>query len=449
MTRTRWANPPLRQWLDRGIDNGEALVGAAGSFRRNALVLTAGTFTAQALSLVLYPVFTRIYQPAHFGVFATISLFATLASIVATGAYENAILIAPSRRVAAHILAYSLLRSTIILTVILALSIPLGGVLVGMGLDPAVVPWLPIIAPTAAALVVYNCFSEWCVRHQYFAELSRLRISQTSAVAVARIALGLLVPTVNGFVAGDVLGKVASAGRSSTVLWRRDRPYFHIHSLARLRSAARRYTTVARFTLPDQLINNLGGYIHVLFLGAAFGTAQLGYVSVVLTAMYTPVAVVSSAVKDVFRQRARIEYVNAGTCRPTFLRLLLPISLLAVAGFGALYLVSPWLFPVVLGADWAVAGEYAQILTPLFLFNFVSMSLGGVFVIAERTDVSLVWQIINLVLTVTALIVGTRMLNDIVGALWCYSLARAASYALYMVLSYYYAARPTAEVAAV
>lgn len=438
------ATSPLREWLDRGLGSGKALIGTAGSFRRNALVLTGGTLTAQVLPLALYPVFTRIYTPAEVGVFATVSLFATLAAIVASGTYEQAILIARSRRMAAHLAAYSLLRSALVLTPLLLLSVPLSGVLVRMGMDEAVVPWLPSVPLVAAALVVYSCYSEWCVRNRNFGELARLRIWQTSAIAAARLGLGLIVPSINGFVAGDVLGKVISGGRSGLMLWARDRAYLFIHTVARVRAAARRYAHVARYTLPDQLINNLSGSIHVLFLGAAFGTEQLGYVTVVLSVLYLPVTVVSSAVKDVFRQRASVEYVTEGTCRPTYRRLLAPISALAVVGFGTLYLVSPWLFPFVLGSDWAVAGKYARILTPLFFWNFVSMSLGGVLVIVERTDVSLVWQIVTLAITVAALLVGTRVLNNVVGALWCFTLARTASYILYMALSYYYAERPSA-----
>lgn len=430
-------------WREGRFASAQAMLGTEGSFRRNALVLSTGTFTAQALPLLLYPVFTRMYAPAEFGVFATVSAFATITAILAGGAYEQGILLARSRRVAAHVAGYSLLRSAIALTLLLALSIPLSGTVVRMGLDGAVASWVPAIPLMAAAIVIYNVYSEWCVRNKYFGELSRVRIWQTSAIAAARVGFGILTPAVNGVVAGDLLGKVASAARSGAMLWTRDRAYFYIHNLARIRAAARRYAHVARYALPDQLINNLSGSIHILFLGAAFGTEQLGYVTLVLSVMYVPVTVVSSAVKDVFRQRASVEYAVAGTCRPTYRRLLVPLILLALAGFGALYLVSPTLFPLVLGSEWAIAGEYARILIPLFLSNFVSMSLGGVLVIAERTDISLAWQIANLVLTVAALLVGTRMLNDVVGTLWCLSLARAASYVLYMGLSYYHAERPS------
>lgn len=424
-----------------------AVIGSVGSFRRNALVLTAGTLLAQGLPLVLYPVFTRLYMPAEFGVFATVSLFGTVAAILASGAYEHAILIARTRRVAAHVAAYTLGRSAIVLTVLLALSIPLASVLVTMGVDEAVAMWVPAVPFMAAGLVVYNAYSEWCVRSRHFGELSRVRIWQASAIAAGRLVLGFLTPAINGFVAGDVVGKLTAAVRCAIVVPKRDRPYLHIHTIARVRAAARRYARVARFTLPDQLINILGGSIHVLFFSAAFGTEQLGYVAIVLSLMYVPVTVVSSAVKDVFRQRASVEYDSEGTCRPTYRRLLLPISLLGVVGFGSLYVVAPALLPLVLGPGWEVAGEYTRILVPLFFFNFVSMSLGGVLVIAQRTDVSLAWQIANLVLTSGALLVGTVVLRDIVAALWCYSLVRAFVYVLYMALSYHYAQRSRATAA--
>lgn len=426
----------------QAIGSSLAFLGATGSFRRNALVLTAGTLTAQALPLALYPIFTRMFAPADFGVFATVSLFATLAALLASGTYEGTILIAPSRRIAAHLAAYAIVRSGVVLVALLVLSFPLTGTLVGLGMDPAVAPWLPFVPLTAAALVIYSCYSEWCVRNKYFSELSRIRIWQTSAIAMGRLALGLTVPGINGFVAGDVVGKVASSVRSGAMFWARDRAYLFIHSWERMRASARRYARVAQYSLPDQLINNLSGSIHVLFLGAAFGAEQLGYVTLVLSVMYVPVTVVSSAVKDVFRQRASVEYAAEGTCRPTYRRLLLPLGALAVAGFGVLYAISPWLFPFVLGDDWAIAGDYARILTPLFFWNFVSMSLGGVLVIAERTDVSLRWQITNLAMTMVALLIGTRVLGNMVGALWCLSIARAAAYVLYMGLSYHYARRP-------
>lgn len=396
---------------------------------------------AQVLPLALYPVFTRMFSPEQFGVFATVSLLATLAALLASGLYEGTILIAPSRRVAAHLVGYTLARSGLglgVLWVVILLILPLGG---RLGVDPAIGAWLPAVPPLAASLVVFTVYSEWCVRNSRFGELAAVRVWQASAVAIGRLAAGTLLPMANGLLAGDLVGKAFSSARCAWASWKLDRPYLFVQTRERMVRAAARHAHVARYLLPDQLVSTLGGSVHVLVLGGAFGAAALGYVTVVLSALYVPVTVVSSAVKDVFRQRAAVEFARDGSCRATYRRLLVPIVALAILGFGGLWAAAPSVFPTVLGAEWAIAAEYARILTPMFFFNFVSMSLGGVLVIAERSDISLAWQVSGLLVTTAALLGGAVLLRNLSAALWCMSLARAGSYAAYMVLSYHYAVK--------
>jgi len=194
--------------------------------------------------------------------------------------------------------------------------------------------------------------------------------------------------------------------------------------------------------MPDQLINTAGGTIHVPFIGAAFGSTELGFVSITFSALYLPVTVVSTAIKDVFRQRAAVDYQLTGSCRAIYLRLLAPVTALGVVGFGLLYWWSPWLLTLIFGSNWAPVGEYARILIPMFFMNFVSMSMGGVLIVTHRLGVSLAWQIANLGLTVVALTTGVAYFQSIEATLWAFTVSKVVSYGLYMVLSYYYAGRP-------
>lgn len=422
----------------------ERLLGTDGSFRRSAMVLAGGTFAAQALPMLLYPVFTRLFAPAEFGVFATISTLATVLATFGSGAYEHAILIARTKHAAAHVAAYAMVRALVVITAVslgLVLALPWGwpGLI---GVEAEARGWLVIVPVMAATMVVHACFSEWSVRNRQFGGLSVFRVIQSGVTSAARLGFGLVVPAMNGFVAGDFVGKLVSAVSCFRGVLRRDAAYLHVHTRERLRGAARRFANVARYAMPDQLLNVLAGSVHVLLLGAAFGAEQLGYVSLVLSLMYAPVTVVSTAIKDVFRQRASVEYAKTGSCRATYRSLLPPVALLSALGFGTLYALAPAALPVLLGSEWAVAGEYTRILTPLFFTNFVSMSLGGVLLIAERADVSLVWQSINLALTAAALVLGARYFSDIAATLWCFTAARSAAYLLYMAVSYYYAQRP-------
>ena len=56
-----------------------------------------------------------------------------------------------------------------------------------------------------------------------------------------------------------------------------------------MRAIGRRHRNFPRLMVPDQLVNTVGGSIHVLIIGYAFGPVQLGYVSLLFSALYLPV----------------------------------------------------------------------------------------------------------------------------------------------------------------
>jgi hypothetical protein len=88
-------------------------------------------------------------------------------------------------------------------------------------------------------------------------------------------------------------------------------------------------------------------------------------------------------------------------------------------------------------------GEYAQILIPMFFFNFVAMSLGGVLVIAKKMGTSLGWQITGLLLASAALLTGVAVFKNVTDTLLLFTIARSMSYVHYMILSYKHAKRST------
>tara|TARA_R110001592_G_scaffold192648_8_gene439475 strand:- start:1983 stop:2603 length:621 start_codon:yes stop_codon:yes gene_type:complete len=191
--------------------------------------------------------------------------------------------------------------------------------------------------------------------------------------------------------------------------------------------------------MPDQLLNIIGGTLHVPFFAASFGTAELGYVSMTFSLLYLPVSIFSAAVKDVFRQRVAEQIRAKGNCRTLYLKLLIPVTLVGALGFGLLYWFSPWLFTFLLGANWAPVGEYIRILTPMFFMNFVSMSLGGVLIVAQRLKISLFWQIVNLIMTFIALSIGLFYYQSVDAMLWGLTIAKSVSYLIYMILSFFFA----------
>lgn len=410
----------------------------SGGFVRNAGVLTLGTLGSQAIVFAFYPVLTRLYTPAEFGVVSVIYMITSLLAVFASGAAEGAILIATSRRSAAHVIGWIAIRSTMVFLAAFIFSAILINCNIDQWIEPEIQLWLPVVPILAAATVYFNCFSEWVLREKEFTQLARYRILQSVLVSILRTAGGILNVPTNGLIIGEIFGKVLAtvAGVRSILINRFH--YFRVINKRRINVERKRFEKFPRYMMPDQLINIAGGTIHIPFVAMVFGSAELGYLSMTMSILYLPVTVVSSAIKDVFRQRAASELKLRGSCRALYLKLLFPVAGVGLFGFGLIYAFSPWLFTFVLGANWSPVGEYTQILIPMFFLNFVSMSMGGVLVVTQRLGVSLGWQIANLAMTLLALIIGATIFQSVLATLWGLTIAKSTSYMMHMFLSYCY-----------
>lgn len=416
----------------------------AGDFARNAGLVMAGTVVAQVLPLLFYPFFTRLYAPADFGTFAIVAMIATPLAIVASGSYEQAFLIVRSAPARASLFLFVMRRSAFVLVPATLLLLLLRGPIAASLGDPALRSVLVLVPFISFGQVIYNCTSEWLVRDKAFRGLTINRIWQSFSLSLAKLGFSVWDGAGGGLVLGEALGRLCYVAYSWRRVWRHAIVRHAAHP-RRMAALGRLHRNFPRLMVPDQLVNTFGGSIHVLAIGYAFGPTELGYISLLFSALYLPVTIVSSSLKDVFRQQASVDYAEKGDCRPLYARLVGPVALLGLAGFGLLYLIAPWLFVFVFGPGWARAGDYARILVPMFFFNFVAMSLGGVLVIARQMAVSLRWQVISLVLAAGALLVGIVGFGTVIGTLWLFTIARSLSYVHYMILSYRHARRPAGD----
>jgi O-antigen/teichoic acid export membrane protein len=408
-------------------------------FAGNAALLSGASLIGQLITLAVYPVLTRLYSPEAFGVAASVYFFYSVLSVVASGMGESAVLVARSSSQAIAVARWVIQRALVVLS--FSQIVLVGMVSAGFfdSFEPTL-RYVLLLAPLLAGLsVLFSVFSEYAVREQLFRGLASARLVQSSSVVAFRTLIGLSAHLSGGLVLGEVLGKMVSV----LVVFRHVGAYFKAaflktsrHQIRRIR---RRYRRMSRHGTLDSLINVTGGSVHVPIIAGAFGVKELGFVAVVSSALFLPVTIVSSAVKDVFRQRAALEVKNGGCCRRLYLRTLMPVAVCAIVAFSGAVFIMPHLLPWVLGPGWEPVVTYTAILMPMFAFNFIAMSLNGIFAVVERLDVSVLWQVANLGLTVLALAAAINLYGDVASALVFMSAAKVMGYALHMVLSYYFA----------
>ncbi len=414
---------------------------ARGSAAWNAGILSASSVLLQVVTLSVYPILTRLYSPADFGVAATISTLYTMLCVLASGMGETAIVLTKSRTNAAAVMVWVFRRATLVL----ALFASICGCLFAAGLldmlDKSIVALLPVVPLLAAVSVLFACASEFAVREGRFSSLAQFRFLQGFSIVGSRLGLGAVFSLQNGLVLGELLGKAIGAAWSVRRTVGGLSEVFRKANQTRVRRVRKRYRSMSNLSVFENLLSVGGGGIYVPIIGAAYGIDEVGYVAVVMSALYLPVTVVSTAVKDVFRRRAVAELAATGSCRSLYFRALRPVFLLGVLGFGLLYVSIPWLLPIFLGPGWGVVVEYSTILIPMFFFNFVSMSLGGVFVAVHRVDVAVWWQAINLLATALMMIGAVLSGAGVETTLMSMAVTRIVSYLLFMALSVHYGVR--------
>lgn len=408
------------------------------SFGKNIFTLTIGTTIAQILPFVFYPILGRIYNPEEFGFFYGVISIIPILTILSTGMLENAILIAETEVESNVIIKLILFRSVVILTLLAFFGYTIFMLTDFFDKYKIYTNWIIVAVLISLFTVIYNVFNEWSIRLKQFRNLSLNKIYNSSFTSISKVFSKYFTFFSNGLIIGELIGKFFTSLICVFSILKFNKKILLPSSINQYKDAYIKHKNFPKYMLPDQLINTIGGSVHVYIIGIYFTASELGYLSMALSLLTVPVTVISSAIKDVFRQKANELYLTTGSCRELYVKLLKPILILGLFIFVGLYFIVPFSFSLLLGKNWLIAAKYAQYLMPMFLFNFVSMSLGGVLIIANQIKVSFYWQIYNVVTTVFSLLAGAIYFNNLIITLILFMMAKSSSYLIYIILSYNY-----------
>lgn len=408
-------------------------------FVKNTLTLVTGTSIAQIIGILLYPVLSRMFLPSEFGLLSTIAQISAIIMIISTGKYEGSILITETKQEGANVIGLVLKYSAIILLISFVILQLMGGYLADWLNQDNLPKWLFICPLSAYVIIIYNCFNEWCVRNKYYKVLSWNKIINTLSHTFGKVLFGIVRIFSNGLVIGDLLGRTVSAGTCVYRGLKNDKEHFLNIDKKQFKPLIKKYNIFPKYYMPDQLLSTIGVAMPVFFISGFFNTTEVGYYTITMNVLSIPLSFISIAVRDVFRQRANEDYSNTGSCIRIYKKLLYRLLAGSIIISLLVYFFLPSLFSIFLGAKWRVAGEYAQILLPMMMIDFVAMALSGVFIITKKLNVSLIWQIYYVFITILSLWIGCVIFKDIKATLMSFAIGRGSAYLLFIILSYKYA----------
>jgi len=384
------------------------LLGDKGSFRRNSLIMSGGAMVNVVLSLVLYPIVTRIYSNedmAAYGIFISVT---TLIALVSTALYPSGLVIPKFK-----FDFYALLKLSIYLGV--------GGILfslVAVFIFPNFFGWifqweilgtLIYFIPLGVALEISKDIAiNWNVRNKEFKNNATSSVVNGGSMRVLSIAYGKFISiTSTGLVLSQLISNFLTILSLGVV-----EMFSKLKLLARIdnkqvREVAKSYERYPTFLLPSNILNKYTGDLPIYLITAYFAPAITGAFVLASQIIRIPINVIGSSVASVFLQKANELYHKDPVETRVFAeKTHYRILFLGTLAFGFLYGFGDIIFYIVFGENWKLAGDFASILSIFCVFKLLSGPMARVYRITGKEQYSLYVSVILAICRTVGIFVG-------------------------------------------
>lgn len=354
------------------------------------LGLTLASAMAQVLNAAAAPVLARIYGPGAFGRFSVYLAVVSILAVPSSLCYEAAVPIPVARANAVSLfrMAFWLNPAWALLLFGLGWSFP--GCLVSSLASLAPVWGLTCLG--ICTMGMYQAMTAWALRERDYPLLARFRWHQGALQPALKLGLGRVANGM-GLVLGDIFGRAIAclvlAWRLRVVLRAPlDRP-----ELARWFGQMRRFRAFAMVSGAATLLNTLAQYLPMLLFAQRYAADQAGRFGLAQSLVGLPMVLLGQAVTQVCVGEAAAMIRRGDPGLPGYLRATLRRA--ALVGGGPILLVALWgpgLFAQVFGATWRGAGEYARLLSPMYLLQFLAAPVSGTTRLLEAQGFQLLWD---------------------------------------------------------
>ena len=250
--------------------------------------------------------------------------------------------------------------------------------------------WLMISGLTVFLVAEITNIQYWLTRKERFGALASNQVLQSTSIVFFQLIMGLLwkgglVGLITGTIMGQLVGFVAIKIRTPEL--RGPIP----DNAPSMLSLMRRYRKMPLLNGPNVLVDSVRNMGINLLIGSV-AVAALGQFQLAWAIMQVPVGLIAGSVSQVFLKKlAVVEHGKmSGLVRFTLIR----AAFAAIGPFALLFVLAPWLFPFVFGAQWDQAGYFAQALTPWLYMTVLTSPISNIFVVTENQRRMLIFAVL-------------------------------------------------------
>ena len=406
---------------------------------KNAAVLVSGTALAQIISIIASLILARIYNPGLYSILTIYMSVSGLLGSVASLQFHNVIVISQDEEEIKQATSVCVFTS-LILSLLSLLFVLFFFNRFDQWFNNSTGKYWMLLTPVSVLFSGFNyTLSALASRRKKYKMLSVNRIAGALLVPAVSISLGLLLQNETGLFAGLLISQVLPTAILLNYFIKNND--FNINfSFPGIKRFFAQHKNYPLFSMPSDFINNLVNQLPVFMLTRYYNGVQNGLVghygrSTMLLGM--PVYLVSSAVGEVFRQKASAEKDNPELLRRTFIRTAGFLFLLSIIPFAVIFLFGPALFRFALGNNWGEAGSMASALSLMFALRFTVSPLTYMYFIFKKQKEDFIIHLFMVLIGVLSFYLANRFYpGDYSKALWIYGGSYSLIYIIYFFRSY-------------
>ncbi|HTX88327.1 MAG TPA: oligosaccharide flippase family protein [Bacteroidales bacterium] len=386
------------------------------AFFQNTLKLFIGSGIAQAISVLLSPILTRLFDPNDFGLYTFYIYIVAGLVLIASLRYELAIVYSDNDRDAVNVLSLSTIISLALSFLVLILVILYRLFLYHLlPVSPILLSWFFWMPALIICLSVTNILQNWLVRKKEFRTLSAGKVVNSIGNNGFMLLLGVLGWGAWGLFTGYFAGTVIFLLFLLFMVFRSNRGLLRMTDRQTLRLMTVKYKDLPLSNSPQALFEMLQNYGIIYLAKIFFSSTIVGFYALSMRILQAPLWLIGSAFFQVYMQDASDRYNRNESLVPLVNKTMKMAFLAVTPVLITLFIFGPWLFGVVFGHNWREAGVYARILAPWMFFDFVRFTVSQTPMIVGKARTMFHISLIGNALMIAAMCIGGWMHQVITG----------------------------------
>lgn len=400
-------------------------------FVRNTLKLSSSSFILMFLPLLVTPILSRLYTPADYGDWGVFSSVFYIVIAFVFLSYENTIVKCNDKQEIPNLVLLCLLVSGIVIMGVGAFFYI--GKYFNIGFCTNF-PSVPLLLALLATYVFHTIINNLANREMLYGKMAISGVINGVSQAVLRIAFGVWPIVTYGLIVGNLLAQIIATLFIAAFLIRVvDPKMWKQFSLTQAKNLAIEYKKFPLFDAPARLIEFAIGNLSLLIMSHFWSKDDIGSYSMIVQFILLPIAMIGSAMANVYYRELSLERDNAQhiasatkrAAKITFSISALPLLFLGLGG--------DKLLVIFLGEQWVVAGKLSLCLVIYSVPVILSEPLLPIFRALDRQEDRFRLNLICLILSLGGLVISAFSTGNIYLSVIIY----AALYAFIRYIMYF------------